>query len=265
MATGRVATIGTTDPLAIYASVVATGGLGWNVYSWRRARTNDVQVSASWVFIGSPSGAEESIAITAVNRGDRPVRVVAAGVVSQDDQKQLLQVIAPPPGASIPGTVPPNDSGMTYLMLSILEEEHQIDLFKPVQAWVRLATNEMIVSKARRLRESAERPPKTLEPEDEIPFDRVTDDAELGARAGESGASRFTPASQAGRPTGSVPIPPRGSIPKGLARRCPLERSGQSPGVAKYRHEAESCCVTRTSRCSCTRLPAGSRAPPPTA
>lgn len=63
----------------------------------------------------------------------------------------MIHLTVRPHGATIPGTVAPYHSAMTY------GDYHEvvgtgIDFSRPVTAWVRLATNELILSRPRVLR-----------------------------------------------------------------------------------------------------------------
>ena len=138
--------------LAIYAAVVATGGLAWNLWTWRRARTNvvDIQLRTGYMTMSDGSVGPEIITIHVANRGDRPIRVHGAGLLLQDGSGGQLVIPQPPPGAEIPGTIQPNDSGMTY-MLREAAERRGIDMFSPMVGWVSLATGEKVRSKAQRL------------------------------------------------------------------------------------------------------------------
>lgn len=133
--------------IAIYAAVVATAVLAWNVYSFFRARRNVVQVAVAWALIGMTDGSSvEAISITATNRGDRSVRVTGAGLDLQDGSRRQLHATFP--AADLPGTVAPNDSGSTYVLLDDAKGKG-IDPTAPLVSWVRLATGEVVKSKPR--------------------------------------------------------------------------------------------------------------------
>jgi hypothetical protein len=139
--------------IAIYAGVVATASLLWQVYSWWHRRRHRVEVTASMALIGHAGvRATQVIAVTATNRSEHPVRVAGAGLEAQDGSGFLLHVVQQPEGtrATIPGIVQPNDSGQTYLERPVVEE-NGISVVEPVVAWVRLATGEQLRSKPRPL------------------------------------------------------------------------------------------------------------------
>ena len=139
------------DAIAVYAAIVATGGLAWNIYSWRAARVSRVEVLVQFAFLPEPGvDVHEGVVITAINRGDRPVRVDGAGLDLQDGSGRTLAVMQPPHGATLPGVVEPGQSGMTYLLRPPVEQSG-IDLTRPLAGWVRLATGELLRSKRRAL------------------------------------------------------------------------------------------------------------------
>jgi hypothetical protein len=60
------------DPVAVYAAVVATGALGWQVYQWRSERRGklDVTLSAQW-----QDDDHKFLNLTLRNTNDYPVRL----------------------------------------------------------------------------------------------------------------------------------------------------------------------------------------------
>jgi len=136
---------GAIDPVAIYAAVVSTIALGWQIRKERRARRPQVEVKVSYALLGYPSrGPAEVAHIEARNRGDLPVRVNSAGFNLQDGSGNALAITRQPPGATLPGVIGPRDAGFTYL----LEDElGPLDLYRPLVGWVSLSTGERIHSK----------------------------------------------------------------------------------------------------------------------
>jgi hypothetical protein len=108
---------GAIDPVAIYAAVVSTIALGWQIQKERRARRPQVEVQVSYALLGYPNrDPAEAVEITARNRGDLPVRVNSAGFDLQDRSGNALAITWQPPGATLPGAIGPRDSGFTYLL-----------------------------------------------------------------------------------------------------------------------------------------------------
>jgi hypothetical protein len=62
------------DPVAVYAAIVATGALGWQVWQWRSERRGKLDVGLKVVHhladVGKPS-----LFVTVVNSNDYPVRI----------------------------------------------------------------------------------------------------------------------------------------------------------------------------------------------
>ncbi len=99
---------GAIDPVAIYAAVVSTIALGWQIRKERRARRPQVEVKVSYALLGYPSrGPAEVAHIEARNRGDLPVRVNSAGFNLQDGSGNALAITWQPPGATLPGVIGP--------------------------------------------------------------------------------------------------------------------------------------------------------------
>lgn len=61
----QVIAVSGTTAIAIYAAVIGTLGLAWQIYSWRRAQLTNVRVTLSNAFI--PGITEHAAMITAVN------------------------------------------------------------------------------------------------------------------------------------------------------------------------------------------------------
>ena len=132
--------------IAVYAALVATGSLCWQVYTWRHRRKNRVEVSVR-LAVASPAPGEtiQALSVTATNRSEHPVRVSGVGLdLHREDNYQFHQAAALY-GATLPGVVDPNDAGTALIMRDQAEAEG-LDLFKPVKAWVRLATGELVYS-----------------------------------------------------------------------------------------------------------------------
>lgn len=135
--------------VAGYAAIVSTASLVWQVTSWKLARKNRVEVSVAAALIGlTDGGMTDALAINLVNHSDHAVRVTGVGIDLQDGSGRQAHLVREPPGATIPGTVAPHDSGSTYFLTEELEESG-VDIFGPIAGWVRLATGETMKSKPR--------------------------------------------------------------------------------------------------------------------
>jgi hypothetical protein len=125
--------------LAIYAGVVATIGVGWQVYSWRRDRTTRLRVELEPGAVENIGGGWRPVAaITLVNKSQHASRVTQVGFEPQSGRGILAvfpsQLIA---GAgSIPATIEPHDSTTVMLPIELLEGS-EVDTHRPLVAWAR--------------------------------------------------------------------------------------------------------------------------------
>jgi len=124
-----------TAVVAIYAAIIATAGLGWQIYTWGRIHKTRVTVSITNAIFGFPEGNVGGVTIEAVNNSSHPIRVKSAGFEMNDGTDRHLQIIRPGFGSSLPGQIEPHDSGMIWMRE---EEMHEAgcDIYKPLVAWV---------------------------------------------------------------------------------------------------------------------------------
>jgi hypothetical protein len=137
---------GAIDPVAIYAAIVSTIALGWQIQKERRARRPQVEVKLSYSLLTYPDrpGAVGVARLEARNRGDMPIRVASAGFDLQDGSGGHIAHTRPQPEATLPGVIEPRDSGFTYLLEDALGP---LDPYRPLIGWVLLSTGERIHSK----------------------------------------------------------------------------------------------------------------------
>lgn len=141
-----------TAAIAGYAAVVSTGSLGWQIYTFRQQHRDRVTVNPSFALVGMTDGSTlEVVAIGVTNRSAHPIRVTGVGVDAQDGSDRQVHQLQEFPGAELPGTVAPNDSGSTYMVLGELEASG-FDIYRPVTAWAQLSTGAQVSSKAKTLR-----------------------------------------------------------------------------------------------------------------
>lgn len=77
--------------------------------------------------------------------------MVSAAVAESSPSKRRSERGVQFPGASLPGTVAPNDSGSTFLLAEELGA-NGFDFYRPITAWAQLATGEKLKSKANTIR-----------------------------------------------------------------------------------------------------------------
>ena len=139
-----------TTIVAVYAALVATGGLIWQIYVWLQSRKPQVAVEVS---LGLPASPEPEwwIMVKVINRGDYPVNVSSVGFDLQDGSGRSLVLMQQPPPANIPGHIAAHDQGFTYIPISSHNVE-LLDLYRPLIGWASLATGEQIKSTPKTLR-----------------------------------------------------------------------------------------------------------------
>lgn len=141
------------DPLAIYAAVIATLSLAWQISRWYREHGNRVEVAVKFAFLTYGSQLRDTIAIRATNRSEHAVRVISVGLNAQDGSGRTLQPISQIEGATLPGEVGPRDHAEAFIPVDQLDPDHGVDLYRPLTGWVTLATGETIQSKPSTLRQ----------------------------------------------------------------------------------------------------------------
>jgi hypothetical protein len=138
--------------IAAYAAIVATAALIWQVYSWWHRRAAHLEVTVRIAVMMPPEGILHVVSIAAINRSEYRVRVRAFGLDFQDGRAATFQQYAPVEGATLPGEIEHHDSAEGFIHVANVQKAG-IDLYEPITAWVRLATGDVVRSKATRLRE----------------------------------------------------------------------------------------------------------------
>lgn len=133
-----------SDFVTIYAAAVASAALGWQVWTWRQSRRK-VRVTARLGAAAFPVATVWSVTIAVVNRSDHVVNVSSLGLEMQDGSKRQWLTFRPLPISTLPGAVNPHDSGELYIDARAAEQDFELD--RPVVAWARLATGDIVRSK----------------------------------------------------------------------------------------------------------------------
>jgi hypothetical protein len=141
-----------TTALAIYAAVLATVGVGWEVYSWlHRQRTRvDVNVSLGQTHIPGLWQSADCVMVTAINHSEYPVRWTSAGLASQKKRGEWLMPASFAEGTMLPAVIQPHDSHVVLWEAGTLARD--LDFSKPVTATVGLASGDTFRSKPTVLR-----------------------------------------------------------------------------------------------------------------
>jgi hypothetical protein len=142
-----------TTALAIYAAVVATAGLIWQIYSWRHRRRTEVEVSVSLGEVHVPGlwQSAECVMVKAINRSEHPVRWTGAALASQTRRGEWLMPTAFAEGTVLPAVIQPRDSHDVLWEANRLVKD--LDFAKPVTAIAWLAAGEEFRSKPTVLRQ----------------------------------------------------------------------------------------------------------------
>jgi hypothetical protein len=111
-----------------------------------------VRVTLTQGLMTSPLGAPlDVICIGANNKMDHAVRVTMWGLEANDGSGDQLVMIQPMMGSELPGMVPAHDSATGYHDWPPLLGNPKLDLRRPVQAFVQLATGERFRSRPQQL------------------------------------------------------------------------------------------------------------------
>src|SRR5256885_6145750 len=109
----------------IYAALVGSVGLvlsilsfGWQIFRWLRSRGTRMRVEMWSVSAGSLGAGKAGfvLVISAFNQSEHPVNVISVGIESELGSESWTA----PPGATLPGTVQPLETGFTSRSLGLL-------------------------------------------------------------------------------------------------------------------------------------------------
>jgi hypothetical protein len=118
-----LAALDTTAWLAAYAALVATGGLAWQVYSWRAQHATRIVVKGTYGFLTMSDGtlSEHMAMVEVYNRSPHPIEIRSVGWVLDAEHDTSMPIIDRPLGASIPGQVAPRSNAQSWLPLRGLQ------------------------------------------------------------------------------------------------------------------------------------------------
>lgn len=134
-----------TDGVAVYAAIVATGGLLWQVARDAGRTRTRLEVVVKMGGLTFPGRVVEAVIIEIRNRSEHPVQVVAAGIFDQHHPEMRIQTLAGPRGnRSLPEVVQPKDAYTVWIELAELPSG--FDVTNPVQGWARAAAGEAFTS-----------------------------------------------------------------------------------------------------------------------
>jgi hypothetical protein len=128
------------DPVSVsiagYAAVVATVGIGFQVFSWRRNTQTRLKVKLSrreLMTPGDPAPPEKVALIEMVNYSNHEVAITHVGFKPQRKGDPHLFIPRPLPETEpVPIVIPPRRSKNVWVTIDMLEEK--ANLTKPLQA-----------------------------------------------------------------------------------------------------------------------------------
>jgi hypothetical protein len=131
----------------IYAAVIATVALGWQIYIWHRTRRTRVRVKlANAIMPLVLGGVEHVISVEVINDSGHQVRVTGFGLMANDGSGQQAFFISPVAGSTLPGPIAPHDAATGLNPWSGMVGA-PIDFNRPVKAFAILASGERCFSK----------------------------------------------------------------------------------------------------------------------
>jgi hypothetical protein len=136
----------TTTIIAAYAAVVATGGLGWEIYRWHRTQTNKVRVALKNAIL-TYGDMPRVVSVGAINDNDHAVRATSWGLEANDGSGNDVVCVKPMMGSGLPGPIGPHDSADGFADYEEIAAMPQINFRRAVVAFVNLASGERVRSK----------------------------------------------------------------------------------------------------------------------
>jgi hypothetical protein len=134
-----------TTIIAIYAALIATASVAWQIYVWRHRQKTHVEVVVRMALSSpAPGVTQYALTVTAINRSEHAVRVTGVGV-DLPNGLQYHQLESGQGDASLPGPIPSHDSAFAMLMREDVEREG-LDVYEPITGWVRLSTGKIVTS-----------------------------------------------------------------------------------------------------------------------
>jgi len=143
----------TTTLVALYAAIVATGGLCWQVYTYRRSERTRVDESATKVDVDVRMGIAatdppvEVITVRVINRSRHTVKLTGVSFRHQDKPGYELVSFAFAFSRGLPQLIASQDAGEVILDSARLRSgEESLDVYRPVVALAKLSTGEVFES-----------------------------------------------------------------------------------------------------------------------
>jgi hypothetical protein len=142
----------TIDPVAIYASIVATAGLGWQGFTWQADRRVKVRLDFSSSELVNSEDTDPRLFLILYNDGNKPITWTQSGIYLQDGSNQSALIGLGnhvEKGFELPKTVAPGSS--EYTAINVYALTAVIDFYKPVVVHARLGSGTIVRSRSKTL------------------------------------------------------------------------------------------------------------------
>src|ERR1039457_3649940 len=135
-----------TTALAIYAAVVASGGFGWQIYTWRHGRQAHLTVTIKRAYPIFADGTMPSmVSVKAVSHTGHELRATNAAIQADSLEGQTWWAVAKHDLSSIPGPIPAFDAAEAFFDADKLTEQG-VDFKQPVRGGVKLSNDDIVWS-----------------------------------------------------------------------------------------------------------------------
>lgn len=135
-----------TTVLAIYAAVVASGGFGWQIYTWRHGRQAHVTVTIKRAYPILTDGTIRSmVSVKAVSHTGHELRATNAAIQAESLKGQTWWAVTKNDLSSIPGPIPAFDAAEAFFDAEKLTEQG-VDFKQAVRGGVKLSNDDIVWS-----------------------------------------------------------------------------------------------------------------------
>lgn len=142
-----------TSAVALYAAIVATGGLSWQVYSYRRSERIRADESATKVDVSVHMGIAgtepplEVITVKVVNRSRHAIKLTGVTFWHQDKPGFEFVSFAFAFSHGLPQMIESHDAGeVMFDSAKLRSGKERLDVYRPVTAIARLSTGDVFES-----------------------------------------------------------------------------------------------------------------------
>jgi hypothetical protein len=115
------------------------------MFTYRRQHSTRVRVETSLGLLLVGPQQARIVVVGVFNDSAHPVRVTSVGLFTQDRTGRTMPFMHRMEGATLPGTIPPRDSGQGFALLQSLKE-NGLNEYEPVVAFAYLSDGTRIKS-----------------------------------------------------------------------------------------------------------------------